>query len=649
MQVRDVLDRYVRMMTEQERALDAPERRNDLGTLLAWVLRRHGFQILIKPYRHVRTRIRKASGFRQNGVDILARCDVDGVPHLYRFVLKSGDFTRKDVGLGLRKGTMLHDLHLAASLRETLEECRAAQIDPDKCQVMIVAVHNGDMESDLKGWWLSKWKTKFLKDYEVTLDWWSADRIVDLLITPSLSGRGLGEENDVSIFPPACRAYVRSVVDSVRISEGSHIDMFALRHYTKTAMSTDGDEKQDRLLLRACSEMALVVHMIDLESRANAHGTCVPALSAIEHMICAILAHSSNQGGKKISMKALRESIGQLIVLYTEQASAFAQKLRGLQSHLYGLAMSGESEVIDYPLRTLRIISTLALAGLMSLEVGNKSEADSLADLCASLWCSNRGAASGPIADDNIIELSILWELWLKTDRVSVAVQTAAEVVVGFCQRMCQGYPLPTYSESASWPMMDSDVEALVGAYNGTPEGAHVVFSTSATLPLAVFVGWREAPVEISQLLFKLNEAADQRFDHKQQQPAWHTFAWVPPDEAVNQWYEKKIINAGVAEDFSLENIPSFVSLYAEFNTAIAPSIADKLGFPSLDRVAWRLHRTYPVLAHIVKLLEIVKWEQQAEASKNAASSANTSAKKTSAKKTSAKISTKKTSAKRTS
>src|SRR5271168_4644596 len=89
--MKDVLDRYVRSLAEQEQAGDAPEHLQDLGTFVCWLLERRGFTIYLTPYKHAGVERRKSSGRIQWGVDILAgKEDEDGENRLYRFVLKEG-------------------------------------------------------------------------------------------------------------------------------------------------------------------------------------------------------------------------------------------------------------------------------------------------------------------------------------------------------------------------------------------------------------------------------------------------------------------------------------------------------------------------------------------------------------------------------
>ncbi len=70
--MKDVLERYIRSLAERELKDDAPERLQDLGTFLDWLLERRGFTLLLRAYKHTGTARRKSAGRLQLGVDVVA-------------------------------------------------------------------------------------------------------------------------------------------------------------------------------------------------------------------------------------------------------------------------------------------------------------------------------------------------------------------------------------------------------------------------------------------------------------------------------------------------------------------------------------------------------------------------------------------------
>jgi hypothetical protein len=146
--MRDLLERYVRSLREQDIQRDAPEHAQDLGTFVHWLLERLGYRILEQTFRYDDSKRIKATGERQWGADILAtKGDPDSVVRGYRFVLKRGNIGQAQ--WKHKDGYLPEDLWLAAERGPDDFARRFSGGVVERWSV--VAVHNGDLRVEQVG------------------------------------------------------------------------------------------------------------------------------------------------------------------------------------------------------------------------------------------------------------------------------------------------------------------------------------------------------------------------------------------------------------------------------------------------------------------------------------------------------------------
>src|SRR5580658_2545829 len=406
--MKELIDRYVRSLKERD---DYPEQRTDLGALVCWILDREGFTVLERAFKHEGHERRVSKGRVQYGIDILALREEAGELVSYRLVLKRGDVQKWTPG---DPGSMAADLWLSA---QDKERERRYGVTPDR--ITVVAVHNGDRDSEGLGPVIEGTLADMRSKTGVGTDWWDAARLVDK-IAASLLGSYAA---DASFFPPALQPFVRLTLDSLlpeRGKDGSGFDLAALdllieRRLTLRATGARGAtiENADELH-RRIAELSLVASMIISESTRVGGGSTLPALDALERMACGAVVAIGRLLPGDASSETLRQDLQVLLSLYIDRAEELRRRLTPLLAFDAGLAVPTDGETINYVLRSLRLSGYLATAGLAASAAGNDATARAFGDALKALWMRNEGGCMQPVTDDQLIELVLVWELWAR-------------------------------------------------------------------------------------------------------------------------------------------------------------------------------------------------------------------------------------------
>jgi hypothetical protein len=434
--MRALLDRYIRSLKERD---DHPEQRNDLGTLVTWILERERFTVLERAFKHAGHERRVSKGRSQLGIDLLAIREENGELVSYRLVLKRGDVTTFIPG---DAGSMASDLWLAA--QEMGREQRYGYT-PDR--ITVVAVHNGDRDSEGLGQIVEGQLESMRAKTGARTEWWDAARLVDKIAAHLLGAHGA----DASFFPPALQPFVRLTLDSLlpeRGVAGSGFDLAALdllieRRLALYATGAPGaavDNAEE--LHRRLAELSLVAWMIRGECARVASSTTLPTLDAIERVLCGALAAASALPNPSVSA-LLREDLMALLGLHVETAERLLEKLRPLLGVDAGLAAPAPGETISYPLRVLRLSGYLAVAGLAAHAGGNEALAGEMAASLRDLWDHNEGGCLQPVTDDQLIEIVCAWQLWTLVGMHEVVGRTAARLIDRLAGARALGLPLP--------------------------------------------------------------------------------------------------------------------------------------------------------------------------------------------------------------
>lgn len=620
--MRDLLDLYVRSLAEREDAGDAPEYRQDLGTFLDWLLEQLGFTVYMHSYKRTGIARRKSSGDKQLGVDILATKEIsDTNESVFLFVLKHGDIGRAEWAAGVA-GKLQQDLWSAAGRSPEIDKWFAPTAN-QWTQRTVVVVHNGDLDKTDLGSMIDSDIRKIKSQYNVEVEWWDADRLVELAM------RSDSSILEGSILPPAARPFIRMSIDSLRRApDGRAFDIGGVDQYLEQLLPGDAPLTKDRntppllRVRRQISELGLAASIIIEQAQRVARGTSLPALDGLERMICRAMvwlqrlppedieqlaeaAKPSTRKTKGHETRVLR-ALHALLDQYTGIAIAFAKRLEIISRDKYGLALALPSEPIDYPLRVLRFSGYLAMAGLLLYEKNDAVQARLLAVTILNIWTNNEGGALSPITDDQIIEIGIVFELWLSLGMNTEVSSFAGKIFKRYMQRQEFGAPFPAIWMRASIPMKEKDLRTLNEAHSTGIEQRPAGFTDDSTtvLPVLIYILHRSGsivPNEQISLLLGIGE----KDTKSRRRLCFQT--WIPPENAPEHWYARSVTDQGDCHVYSLH---TDILLTASDENSMATrmtqeyeriskkplqgSLAKRLNLSAIDRIAWKRWRIPP-------------------------------------------------------
>lgn len=619
--MREVLDIYVRSLGEQGQAADAPEREQDLGTFVCWLLRRHGYELHYLSYGHRGPERQRKSGHQQWGVDIIAsRPDPDGASHVYRFVLKQGD-----VGLSQwtsDRGSIPHDL-LLASGRMNADDERHEPNSEGWQRATVVAVHNGDLDTEQLGSQVRTLREELVKSGNVDdVLWWQAKHLVDLaLSTPDSEpgSSGLEEAADASLFPPNVAPFARLVLDSLhrdtwgigRSFDAQAADLL-IEHVLPLARPSspaeeelpDGPPMSERRLYRGAAELALLCEMLVVESRRVAQGNTLPVFHLIERVLVRIVEHArriKRWQGHKAKISQLVRLLG---TLYVSQARTLVTRLRPLLGHELSLAVPANSERIDYPFRVLHLSGVLATAGLVADALDDESARVDLANALEQLWDANASGALSPVCDDQLIEIATTWYFLLQAGYSAEVASYARQLVMRLGIRRRRNLPLPaTWIRSRTYAEISGIGDLIQAHLHGADSTPDLGDKGSTIIPFCLYVAHRGGAPIGAQLLEGLQPVSSPNPAAPQMESidAVYPQSWQPPVDAASEWYVREIAYRGLAKVYDITQPPAeIVAAFESFHESRPESPAASLGFEFVDWMAWRTWRTPPPMALFV-------------------------------------------------
>jgi len=618
--MRRILERYIRSLREQEQSpASAPEYRQDLGTFMDWLLERHGYRVHIRAFRYDGTDRRTATGERQWGIDITAsRQEPSGATVGSLFVLKHGDVGVAQWDDG--PGSLRHDVRLAAELSD--DDKRNLTPGESITRWEVVAVHNGDFNLSQLRSQRENLVAKTKERQGVDVIWWDANRLTELALaaprrTVSVS-QSLVDQADEGIFPPGVRPFAQLAINSLqRVQSGIAFDLKAVDRLIEAVLpksepsSKQGAVKPARWHRRV-SELSLFAEMVAVECRNRPviGGSTLPALETYERVICRavhLLALAPEASRGKSVLNNAADLLRLLLEKYLDLGLLLREHLSPVLGLENGLALSSSSERLDYPLRAMRLLGYLAVAAHVASDIGRDNDRNVLVDAIERLCSHNAAGALTPSLDDHVVELSILWDLLLGLGRVASATQTAQEVTNRILLRRAFGLRMPAFWLSSSLPLEDRTLRILVESqFERTVEYED---GGSQILPLALYIGWRAASVEEAEQILRWAAPNPAKMglseQHQDEVRPIHQQSWLPPDDAAQSWYADSLARKGTSHVFpNSGSAPEFFDGFERFNRPLSkPSVAELLGLPSLDRIAWKQFRNPPPMALFVKHL----------------------------------------------
>jgi hypothetical protein len=616
-EMKQALDRFVRALAERELAADAPETIQDLGTFVDWLAERLGFDVHLRAYKYGGLERRKSSGRLQLGADMLATKQGEGgTAILYRFVLKVGPVSTGVWGRSGDPGNIVHDVRLAAgrNLARDHEDFDFGTQVP--ASVVVVAVHNGDFDAEALGGSRAQLRDELAKQ-GVGLEWWDAGELVRLAVPLLAKGPDGDEGGDAGLFPPGVRPFARLALESLRRDPRS-FDYRALDEYLDArlplgrALSCEGaKEKLERgeplpalALMRQAAELPLFTSMLLSESFARPRASTLPLLDALEHCACRVAEHAQRHDDptSDVNLRKVRETLKALLGQYVDVAQRLQERLTPLCDIEYGLAIARQSEPVDYPLRCYRLLGYLAVAGLVSLDLGNEAEARKFGDTVAALWERNDAACESPVTDDQVIELTAIWSLLLRLGLEARVGQRACSLMYRACARRVAGMPLPGVYQRASIPINDRDARILATVHAaGRKADAEFVDESSTLLTIAAYVAYKHGQLDegvVERLRRGIHEPQGREIV-----PACSFQIWQPPLDAADEWYAHEIAYRGVAHQFlEPQDREAFLKEFEEQARQPQASYGQRVGLSSLDLIAWKRWRTLPDFSIVVQL-----------------------------------------------
>jgi hypothetical protein len=486
--------------------------------------------------------------------------------------------------------------------------------------VTVVAVHNGDFDVEVLGGMRQQFVDDILRNHNVQLVWWDAGEL--LHETEKVLARGDELESDAAILPPGLRPFARRALDSLRVSpdrrEQGFLGRFDLRAVDEligvalpldretvqqggsTSLTAGKALKPRELALRA-SELAIFASMVSAESNISARGLSLPTFDAVERCVCAIAEHARRfpAQSKQSAPQEPVEALQGLLMLYRRTALALRIRLEPILDVDFGLARGALSETIDYPLRTLRLLGHLAIAGLACLDEGSqerREEALLLGDAIMRLWDRNEAACASPVTDDQGIEIGAIWALLLRLDRQKEVGRTAQAVIMRLAARRVLGLPMPALYHLATEPMDDLSLRVLVEAHlKPSTRPAGFEDGGSTLLALASYLAYTFAQLAPSAMA--PFDGIGNLKDRSVIRSPCFIQAWQPPVDGPDEWYAHGIFSRGFTKVFDKPDDPSlFLREFEAHAKPVNQSFAEKVGLPVLDWIAWRRWRTLPTL-----------------------------------------------------
>jgi hypothetical protein len=627
--VKEALSRYIRSLTEQEQEKRAPERRQDLGTFVDWLLDRQGFTLYLRTFKYEGTVREKNAGKLQHGVDILAgKPDANGELHLYRFVLKEGKIGSAEWAAGGGHGSMVHDIRRAAD-RHRLQDGWYTLEDIRFKRFTVVAVHNGDLDRESLAAHVAQLRDE-LGDRDIALEWWDADRLVELSLMP-VPGHEIPSVElraDASLFPPGVRPFVRGALDSLRRTDGRGFDLDAVDRLLDEVLPlgrelvgsgpgehwAEGSAIEPRFLRRLLSELALFAKMVEVDCARLAKGSTLPVLDTVERILCRAMEHARRTSREDFGehRRPVEELLRALVTQYVAQAEVLLARLEPLRTVPRGLALASPSEPVDYPLRALRLGGYLATAGLWLLSDPAAPQPDlarRIAEVLHDLWRQNEGGFASPVTDDQIIELGLIWEFWLRSGMRAEVAEAAGTLLERFFLRKAIDLPLPALYQRARVPMKDEHAQTLAETHLRGRRAAPPAFEDggSTIAPLAVYLAHGGGRIHDARLQAlaepgQLEASGDSAGDRAGR--SVHLQSWMPPADAAAEWYARAIEHRGFVQVFDVSRgVAGLIADFSAFNRPLPTTPAEAWTQSVIDRMAWKLWRTPPPMALFMALM----------------------------------------------
>lgn len=609
MNLEPLLQRYVRSLTEREQAGDAPERIQDLGTYMDWLLRRQGYTVHRRVFRYDGPVRRRLAGYKEDGVDIIAsRGDGDEL-RTYVFVLKTGDFGRAQIQPTV-PGTLVHDLGLV----ELVDPHALANLGADPtAPLTIVAVHNGDLRGEEAGAQVRQLLERLRKSgSNREAEWWDADKIVIETLKPDRFGRRLDEVTDASLFPPAPQVFARMALDSlVRDDSGAAFDFDSVDRLLDQRLPLDrpprdgrsnepwpdGPPRSEREVERALTELSLFVGMLTIDARRHVRGNPLLVLESLQRILSRGMEHARRVVP---TTSGVRAALAGLCGQYVEAAFDLAAHIDPLVDSQYALAMPSDSERIDYPFRVLRFAGHFACAGLVALDLGKEDEkrlndARRFADVIRRLYKGQKDAFLTPVTDDELIELGGCWTLFRLLGEEKWTTECAAGVLDRCVWRREFRFPLPALWIEGTLPIAKDDLAILVEAWVNAPNPAPgFEDGGSELLPLLFWLANRgqQPPLSDGLAIFAPRRGSEEL------RKAVYFQSWQPPTNPWSEWYAGSLKLRGISHTFDVtKGVPPLLAAFEKAAAPVTPSPAATMGLPAIDWIAAMRFRNPPPMS----------------------------------------------------
>jgi hypothetical protein len=352
--------------------------RGELDAILPDLLREMRFRVIRPAFR----------GEVQHGVDIAATQKENDKQILFLFVLKAGDINSSNWDTGPN------------SVRPTLDTIQDApfedltQADLRDAEKKVILVHNGALSDNI----LARFNG-YKSNFRLPFDRWGLDDLTECFSKHLLSER---------LLPPEYQRYLKRTLAFIDVPD---YDLADFKEFVSAILPRN--PRSDVQRRRYFGILRLALRMIYYYCQES--GNLVPAVAAYEYAL--LRSWGWMYKNQLFTPKMKREHVV-TFAQYLEVTHAVLEKIKPRLVIEDGLALGGTFEMVEYPLRTFRVIGDLGFLAtvyffcMRDSEMAHKVFQEILGLLATTI--KNNRSRHRPLLDNHSIDIFLgMWPFLL--------------------------------------------------------------------------------------------------------------------------------------------------------------------------------------------------------------------------------------------